>query len=121
MAGVIISVTDDRYPCKRMRYFVYKDSEVLGPFTPEDLERSVPLRPDTLVCEESVSGRRDSDWRLLGEIAELSGSVLTAPPLPAEEPLSAASAGLLERLELDSVGVPSENDAEASRDWLDEL
>lgn len=101
----------------QVRYFVYKDSQILGPFEREELDRAGGLRPETLVCPEGASGRRDADWRTLEEIADLAGVATLPPPLTGFDgaPLGGESA-LLERLELESLGVPLDEDREP--DWL---
>ena len=100
-----------------VRYFVYKDSQILGPFGREELDQAGGLRPETLVCEESAAGRRDLDWQALEQVAELAG-VATLPPSALgvlDTPLDAQSS-VLERLELDSLGIPTDEDSEP--EWM---
>src|SRR5437879_1000487 len=90
-----------------MRYFIYRDSEIAGPFTPQDLEQSGGIPADSLVCAEVASGRYDNDWVPAAAVAELSGvrtSLGTAAAV-LDEPL-AGEAGAFERLELDTAGLP---------------
>ncbi len=90
-----------------MRYYIYKDSEVAGPFTPEELDASGGVAPDSLVCPEASSGRYDNDWLAAGQVSELSSvrrSLFTATAT-LDEPLAGES-GVFERLELDTAGLP---------------
>ena len=54
-----------------MRYFIYKDSQISGPFSREELAQISDLRPETLVCEEGISGGHDGDWKAIDQISEL--------------------------------------------------
>lgn len=54
-----------------MRYFIYKDSQISGPFSREELAQVSGLRPETLVCEEGISGGHDGDWKTIGQVSEL--------------------------------------------------
>lgn len=116
-----------------MRYYVYKDSDILGPFAPEELE-SGGFSSDALVCAESAAGGRDGDWLNAGDVGELSrlrSGTVTA--LLDDEPVTGVETGLLERLELDSVGISVESgqgpgwladlldDAEFRQRWADVL
>lgn len=100
-----------------MRYFVYKDSQIRGPFAPEELG-SGGLTPEALVCAETVSGRHGGDWLTAGEVAELSAfrSSMGASTAVLEEPEISYEVGGLEKLELESLGVPSET--EGGEGWL---
>ncbi len=61
-----------------MRYYLYKDSEVQGPFAPEELDVVGGISSDCLVCAEDASGRYDSDWRLPTEVQELATANLAS-------------------------------------------
>ncbi len=68
-----------------MRYFIYKDADLTGPYDSNDLRR-LNADPDTLVySESSPSGGRGS-WRLLSEVLDLSADSLSGrpglPPIP---------------------------------------
>ncbi len=75
-----------------MRYFVYKDSRVVGPLSVDDIQGLGGVEADALVCAEDASGRRDEDWKTASEVAELSaglrGSSLTTALL--DQPLPGA-------------------------------
>jgi hypothetical protein len=100
-----------------MRYFVYKDSQIRGPFAPDELG-SGGLTPEALVCAETATGRHGGDWITAAEVAELSSfrSSLGAATAVLDEPVFDVEAAGLERLELDSLGVPS--DSEDGEGWL---
>ena len=68
-----------------MRYWVYKDSQILGPLAKEDLGLAGGVRPETLVCAEDSAGRMDADWRCAEEIEELSGLCAAAPELAGDD------------------------------------
>ncbi|MBI5630528.1 MAG: hypothetical protein HY921_06565 [Elusimicrobia bacterium] len=87
-----------------MRYFIYKNEQILGPFSPQEMEQAEDLRSETLVCAETVSGRMESDWKSIEEISELSdlkfARLVDLTPKEGEEP------GLMERLELETFSEP---------------
>ncbi len=65
-----------------MRYFVYKDSDIAGPYDAEELAR-LGADPDTLVYAESVGGGKA--WRPLSEILGLPADAegpAALPPIP---------------------------------------
>ena len=55
-----------------MRYFVYRDAQIMGPFTREDLSQVQGLTADALVCPES-EGVKDVDWKTPSQVEELAG------------------------------------------------
>lgn len=68
-----------------MRYFVYQDAQIMGPFTREDLSQVQGLHRDSLVCAEASMGTKDSEWRSAADVDELStffkgGPGVTAAP-----------------------------------------
>src|SRR5438105_2776876 len=70
-----------------MRYWVYKDSRIMGPVGADGLAHVEGGSPDLLLCPEGADGARETDWRTAGEIPELAGLF----PMPV-----ASSVGLLE-------------------------
>src|SRR6185436_6219435 len=70
-----------------MRYWVYKDSRIMGPLTTEELSHVEGASSELLLCPEGADGGRESDWRTAGEIPELAGVL----PEPAQ-----TAVGLLE-------------------------
>lgn len=96
-----------------MRYWVYKDAQIVGPVDREQLSTAVGLRADTLVCPDDGGGR-ENDWRLAEDCPELSGLYYTGARAPsADMPLE--EFGLLERLQFESGG------AGEAEDWLGAL
>lgn len=55
-----------------MRYWLYKDARIVGPLDPAEITRIEGAGPDLLLCPEGRDGSRESDWKLAGEIPELS-------------------------------------------------
>jgi len=74
-----------------MRYWVYADSRLLGPFTREDLTSVPGLSRDSLVCPEAASGAVEKDWKALASVAELTDLFSSAGGLPAASTLTADS------------------------------
>lgn len=60
-----------------MRYWVYQDCRILGPFPPEDIASVAGIGHDSLVCEEKAAGMAEGDWRQLGAVDELSTMLLS--------------------------------------------
>ncbi|MEK7657259.1 MAG: hypothetical protein AAB412_05845, partial [Elusimicrobiota bacterium] len=58
-----------------MRYWIYQDCRILGPFPPEDLGSVAGISHDSLVCEEKAAGMAEGDWRQLGAVDELSSAL----------------------------------------------
>ncbi|MFA6092268.1 MAG: hypothetical protein WCU88_01790 [Elusimicrobiota bacterium] len=66
-----------------MRYWLYHDTRILGPFSREDLASQSSLGPESLVCEEGAGGACEKDWRTLGSLTGSSpsaGVALADPP-----------------------------------------
>jgi len=101
-----------------MRYWVYKDSQILGPLAKEDFALAGGVRPETLICAEDSAGRADMDWRCAEEVGELSVLCAAAPPRTGEDALLEPGFGLLERLQFETLALPGEGDGEG---WLTDL
>jgi hypothetical protein len=101
-----------------MKYWVYKDSQILGPLAKEDLGQAGGVRPETLVCAEDSAGRMDADWRCAEEVGELSGLCAAAPPRLGAESFLEPGFGLLERLRFETLALPGEGDGDG---WLRDL
>ena len=69
-----------------MRYWVYKDSRILGPLSAAELPHVEGASADLLICPEGADGSRESDWRTAGEM----------PELAAHFPVPSTSVGVLE-------------------------
>ncbi|MEK7857660.1 MAG: hypothetical protein AAB320_00840 [Elusimicrobiota bacterium] len=92
-----------------MRYWVYKDAQILGPWAREDLAQEGGLRGDTLVSAEGGS----MDWRCAEEVSELSGLYVSYLPPSPQGPSVDYEYGALERLQFETLGLESE-----SSEWL---
>lgn len=62
-----------------MKYWLFDGSDVVGPFTPQELAARPGFAPTSLVCPENNSDQEDS-WKMASAFEELS-----AEPAPAEE------------------------------------
>ncbi|MBI4248190.1 MAG: hypothetical protein HY611_01705, partial [Elusimicrobia bacterium] len=77
-----------------MRFWICYQSNVSGPFGPQELARQFPqLGPETLVCPEDSSGEKVGDWKSAKDFAELapylhSSAVRTAEAAPARTSFS---------------------------------
>jgi hypothetical protein len=55
-----------------MRYWVYQDARVQGPFSKEDLASVQGLDQDSLVCQaDSSGGAKEGDWTAMSDLSEL--------------------------------------------------
>ncbi len=75
-----------------MKYWVYRDTRILGPFGRDELESMDGVGPGTLVCPESELGQNDGDWRSWGETqggpSQESSPAPVSPALPEGEDYS---------------------------------
>jgi hypothetical protein len=71
-----------------MRYWIFQGADIKGPFSPGEIEAFGGVAPESLVCEETLSGASELDWKPAAEIGEL-GSALS--PAAAPEPILASS------------------------------
>ncbi|MBI4349655.1 MAG: hypothetical protein HY553_22660 [Elusimicrobia bacterium] len=76
-----------------MRYFVYQDAQIMGPFTREDLGQVQGLHGDSLVCPEGSVGNKDTEWRSAREIGDLSTLFGAGPGLKAAPALELTAGG----------------------------
>src|SRR5688572_11674281 len=63
-----------------MKYWVFNDSRILGPYSREELAGLEAVHGGTLVCREGVTGVADGDWTALEATPELAGLALAAAP-----------------------------------------
>lgn len=96
-----------------MRYWVYQDARISGPLELKELEGG-HLRADALVCEESVGGGKDQDWRRAEEVPELSGLYVTRQPAVSVVDLLGEDDSLLEQLRFEPLGL----ETAPQEDWL---
>lgn len=94
-----------------MKYWVFKDSRILGPFDRAAFAGLPGVDSGTLVSVGDAAGRVEGDWRPASEIDELAGlgldraswAVLTEGDVPAFQ-------GVLDRLQLDAAGLVGDDD-----------
>lgn len=63
-----------------MKYWVFSDSRILGPYSREEMAGLEVVHGGTLVCQEGTSGVADGDWRALEAVPELAGLALAGAP-----------------------------------------
>ncbi|MBI3298988.1 MAG: hypothetical protein HYZ75_12530 [Elusimicrobia bacterium] len=63
-----------------MKYWVFSDSRILGPYSREELSGIDAVHAGTLVCQEGTTGVQDGDWRALEAVPELAGLAMAAAP-----------------------------------------
>ncbi|OIO11282.1 MAG: hypothetical protein AUJ52_02215 [Elusimicrobia bacterium CG1_02_63_36] len=99
-----------------MRYWVYQDSRILGPYGKEDLPTVEGLHAGSLVCPDNHSGTQEMDWAPLESYQELSAVFGTARETVAE---AAAAVGSFDRFateahaSLERIGT--------SENWMDTI
>lgn len=79
-----------------MRYWIYHNNEVLGPFDSRELSARPGFSASSLVCPESPGGGQAAEWK------EASGypEIFAAPPSPEPPPPSPRPAPAPDMLEL---------------------
>jgi len=100
-----------------MRYWVYHNSRILGPYDPSAMAGLTGLNSETLVCSEDALGRRDTDWQRAGDVPELVAVSATVSVL--DDPLHGANYGYMDRIQLETSGAITDGDAMGH--WLDEF
>ncbi|MDX6769501.1 MAG: GYF domain-containing protein, partial [Elusimicrobiota bacterium] len=55
-----------------MKYWVFQNNQVIGPYAPDDLGRLVAFTPESLVCPEGRKGTSMGDWQRAGMVPDLS-------------------------------------------------
>ncbi|MDE2291283.1 MAG: hypothetical protein KGL53_04305, partial [Elusimicrobia bacterium] len=63
-----------------MKFWVFSDARILGPFSREELAGMESVHSGTLVCKEGATGVADGDWQALEAVPELAGLALAAAP-----------------------------------------
>lgn len=91
-----------------MKYWVYKESRILGPFDKEAVSGLPGLDAGTLVCAGDPAG---GSWTPAGEVSELAGL-----PGGGSGPLDdfPSTSGLLDQLQIDSAGLIGDDEFPAS-------
>ena len=91
-----------------MKYWVYKESRILGPFDKEAVSGLPGLDSGTLVCAGDPAG---GAWTPAGELSELAG-ITSGGPGPVDD--FPSSAGLLDQLQIESAGLIGDDEFSAS-------
>ncbi|MDQ7773886.1 MAG: hypothetical protein RDU13_10215 [Elusimicrobiales bacterium] len=68
-----------------MRYWIYTDNEVRGPFGARELASRPGFSGSSLVCPESSDGGQGAEWKEASNYPE----IFAAPPAPAAPPAAA--------------------------------
>ena len=88
-----------------MKYWVYKESRILGPFDKEGVCGLPGLDSGTLVCEGDPAG---GSWLPVGEIKDLTG--LTSRSIGIDFDDMPTTVGLLDQLQIDASGYVGDDD-----------
>src|ERR1035437_9620787 len=98
-----------------MKYWIFQNNQVLGPYAPDDLSRHAAFGAESLVCPEGRRGTSMGDWQRAGMVPDLSvalvkaaqaqnaqGAVATLAGLPPEPTLKdlAVLGGLQEKMSM---------------------
>lgn len=76
-----------------MKYWVYINDKVTGPFTADKLVTLTGFTPDTLICSEDAANSGNQEWVKASNIFEFEQPAPAAPaPAPAVEPAPATAA-----------------------------
>jgi hypothetical protein len=102
-----------------VKYWVYKDSRILGPFDRDAFAGLPGVDNATLVSVGEAAGGGDADWRPVSEIPDLAGlgleraswAVLGEGDVPAVQ-------GALDRLQIDAAGLVGDDDFPAGAEEL---
>lgn len=78
---------------RAMRYWIFQNNQVNGPFEPDDLAQVPGYSAEALVCPEGRRGTNMGDWQRAGMVGELSVSLLKAAQLSAM-PVGAGGGGI---------------------------
>ncbi|HEX4046877.1 MAG TPA: hypothetical protein VH309_03540, partial [Elusimicrobiota bacterium] len=87
-----------------MKYWVYKDSRILGPFDKSDVAGLPGMDASTLVCAGEAAAAGEGDWRPAGDVTDLAALPLERGAAWSVDDLS-STFGLLDRLQLDAAGL----------------
>ena len=87
-----------------MKYWVYKDSRILGPFDKNAVAGLPGLDASTLVCAGEAAAAAEGDWRPAGDVDDLAALELDrGAAWPDDGPSSTLS--LLDKLQIDAAGL----------------
>src|ERR1035437_2096240 len=55
-----------------MKYWIFQNNQVLGPYAPDDLSRHAAFGAESLACPEVRRGTSMGDWQRAGMVPDLS-------------------------------------------------
>jgi hypothetical protein len=87
-----------------VKYWVYKDSRILGPFDKNSVAGLPGLDASTLVCAGESAAAGEGDWRPAGDISDLAALPLDRGAAWPIEDMS-STYGLLDKLQLETAGL----------------
>jgi hypothetical protein len=93
-----------------MKYWIYKDCQILGPLAKEDLSLA-GLRPETLICADDSTGTADGDWRCASEVEGLTAVCPAESAVAVDAPFDSESH---HRVRFDTLAMPAGDKG----DWL---
>lgn len=59
-----------------MKYWIFQNNQVLGPYEPDELGKMAVFSPESLVCPEGRRGTSMGDWQRAGMIPDLSAALI---------------------------------------------
>ncbi|MBI4347619.1 MAG: hypothetical protein HY553_12245 [Elusimicrobia bacterium] len=65
-----------------MKYWVFQNNQVIGPFDREAISQVAGFSAETLVCPEGRKGTQMGDWQRAGVVPEMAESLLAATRTP---------------------------------------
>lgn len=61
-----------------MKYWIFQNNQVLGPYEPDEMGRISVFSPESLVCPEGRRGTSMGDWQRAGMVPDLSVALVRA-------------------------------------------
>ncbi len=61
-----------------MKYWIFQNNQVLGPYEPDDMGKISVFSPESLVCPEGRRGTSMGDWQRAGMVPDLSVALVRA-------------------------------------------
>ncbi|MDO8756489.1 MAG: DUF4339 domain-containing protein, partial [Elusimicrobiota bacterium] len=61
-----------------MRYWIFQNNQVLGPYAPDEMGKISVFSPESLVCPEGRRGTSMGDWQRAGMVPDLSVALVRA-------------------------------------------
>jgi hypothetical protein len=87
-----------------VKYWVYKDSRILGPFDKNSVAGLPGLDASTLVCAGESAAAGEGDWRPAGDVSDLAALPLDRGAAWPIDDMS-STYGLLDKLQLETAGL----------------